>query len=88
MFHTAEDVLAAVREELNDPAHEGVEHHNLKTYNDGCRGPLCRKRVRDYGRDRYRATKAVPSSELHKPTVRTQWGDLLESQPRRLAESA
>lgn len=84
IFHSADEVLAAVQIELNDPEYADMEHHNLKTYNEGCRGPLCRKKMRDYGREQYRAKQGVAPDGLHKPTVRTQWDELLAKQPTRL----
>lgn len=87
LYGTREELLAAVEAELADPDYTGRDHHDLHTYNEGCRGPLCRKRSRDYGRERYRSVKAVPAQEHHRPTVRTQWDALLAEQPTRLEVS-
>lgn len=45
-----ESVWRDVCEELTDPPYRNRSHHNPKTYNVGCRGPLCRKAIRDYMR--------------------------------------
>lgn len=84
VYLTKEDVLLAVKNELEDEKYNGMFHHEIKTYNAGCKGPLCRKRMRDYGREMYRNKNSVPTDELHKPTVRTQWDSILDSQPRQL----
>lgn len=88
IYATREEVLAAVELELADPKYSDMTHHQLHTYNEGCQGPLCRKRQRDYGRERYRIRNGVTEEQLHKPTIRTQWDELLNEQLRTLqAES-
>lgn len=77
-----------VQAELHDPKYIGREHHDNKTYVAGCRGPLCRKASRDYGRERYRALNGVAEDALHKPTVRTRWDALLETFPTMIWEKA
>lgn len=39
--------------ELTDERFGNKKHHRLKLYNNGCRGPLCRKAERDRSRARY-----------------------------------
>jgi hypothetical protein len=52
-------VWQAVCRELVDPDYKNRSHHNPKTYNVGCRGPLCRKAIRDYaGRRGNTSTKS------------------------------
>lgn len=84
VYETESEVRAAVDAELRDPEFIGKKHHDLGTYTDGCRGPLCKKRSRDYGRQQYRTKNKVPAQELHKPTVRTRWDALLNTLPTRL----
>lgn len=43
-----EEVWLEVMEELTEYKYRNRTHHNPKTYNVGCRGPLCRKALRDY----------------------------------------
>lgn len=38
--------------ELLNSQYSGRTHHNRRTYDAGCRGPLCCKSVREYGRRR------------------------------------
>lgn len=85
MYETEAQVRSAVDAELRDPDYLNREHGNIGTYTDGCRGPLCKKKSRDYGRAQYRAKNKVPAQELHKPTVRTRWDALLNTMPTRLA---
>lgn len=73
-----------VQAELNDPKYLGREHRDNKTYVAGCRGPLCRKASRDYGRELYRIRNEVAPDAVHKPTVRTKWDDLLDTFPTAL----
>lgn len=75
-----------VEAELNDPKYLGLPHRDNKTYVAGCRGPMCRKASRDYGRERYRALNGVAADALHKPTVRTRWDALLETFPTQLED--
>lgn len=77
------DVLKAVQEELLDPRFNDKDHHDIRTYNRGCRGPLCKKASRDYQRDRYRKDADVPETEFHKPTKITMWDELLGLMPVR-----
>lgn len=53
----AHDILIAVRKELLDPAWSHRTHGSRKTYVVGCRGPLCTKAQRDYGRQYQRDTR-------------------------------
>lgn len=41
-----------VLEEFFDPEHSSRSHHSVGTYNSGCRGPLCRKALREHPRRR------------------------------------
>jgi hypothetical protein len=75
-----------VEAELRDPKYLGRDHHDNKLYVAGCRGPLCRKASRDYGRELYRARNEVAPDALHKPTVRTKWDALLETFPTKLEQ--
>ena len=45
-------VWSEVVHELADRKFRGRSHHNRKTYEHGCLGPLCRKANRDYMRRR------------------------------------
>lgn len=53
----AHDILVAVRKELLDPDWAHRTHGSRKTYVVGCRGPLCTKAQRDYGRQYQRTTR-------------------------------
>lgn len=46
---SAHAVYLRVLEELEDQR-EGLLHHTRAGYKRGCRGPLCMKAMRDYGR--------------------------------------
>jgi len=39
-----------VIEEVMEEEYSGRQHHNTGTYNQGCRGPLCRKANREHPR--------------------------------------
>lgn len=49
---TAQTLQRAIEKELANPKHSGRVHGRRGTYTLGCRGPLCRKANRDYGRAR------------------------------------
>lgn len=52
--------------ELDDEAYTGRLHYCSATYDDGCRGPLCRMQNRDAGR-RNSMRKAVKKGESYTP---------------------
>jgi hypothetical protein len=50
-FHMrCEELWREVIEELCDDTYARRAHHNNGTYDQGCRGPLCRKALRDHSR--------------------------------------
>lgn len=49
MHPSAHAVYLRVLEELQDDR-DGLTHHTRAGYKRGCRGPLCMKAMRDYGR--------------------------------------
>ena len=44
------DLWDEVVEELCDELYSKRSHHNVGTYDQGCRGPLCRKALREHPR--------------------------------------
>lgn len=48
-----DSLIRAIEKELANPKHSHRVHGRRWTYNAGCRGPLCRKANRDYGRERH-----------------------------------
>lgn len=54
-----EDFWKEVCDELSDPEYSKRSHHNVGTYDQGCRGPLCRKANREHPR-RKRSDRGVP----------------------------
>lgn len=44
------DLWEQVIAEVFDVAYRGRSHHNVGTYDQGCRGPLCRKALREHPR--------------------------------------
>lgn len=44
------NVVEEMREELSHPDWLGESHGHRRLYRRGCRGPLCKKAARDYGR--------------------------------------
>lgn len=55
------EIWAAVCQELADTDFQSRSHHNRRTYDAGCYGPLCRKAVRDHSRKR---TGSSPRDEF------------------------
>lgn len=49
--------IERIRAELSHPEWQGKIHGQRKLYRRGCRGPLCMKDARDYGRRLMRETK-------------------------------
>lgn len=47
--------------ELLDEEFAGRTHGNRKTYDSGCKGPICRKAARDHGR---RRNQSEPTDEF------------------------
>jgi hypothetical protein len=45
-----EEIWLEVVEEVLDPDYVTRSHHNVGTYDCGCRGPLCRKALREHPR--------------------------------------
>lgn len=45
-----------IYEELIAPEHQGRSHHNVGTYDKGCRGPLCTKANREHPRRKVAVT--------------------------------
>ena len=69
MHPSAHAVYLRVLEELRDDR-EGLVHHTRAGYKRGCRGPLCMKAMRDYGRlyqrKRFAAREVRPThKQLH-----------------------
>lgn len=52
-------LISQILLELGNEQYIGLAHHKRKRYNQGCRGPLCRKAERDRCRARYRETHKV-----------------------------
>lgn len=48
-----EGLLLQVVKELSDPLYLGRTHGKISCYNEGCRGPFCRKVNRDRSRQMY-----------------------------------
>lgn len=46
--------------ELLDADYNGRTHHNRRTYDAGCKGPLCGKAMREHGR---RRTSTAPNEK-------------------------
>lgn len=55
-----------VMEELKSAPYRTRSHHNVGTYNQGCRGPLCRKANREHPR---RKTPEVSLSQLREERI-------------------
>lgn len=47
-----DEMWKALLTELINPAWSGRTHYNRKTYDAGCKGPMCRKAAREYSRRR------------------------------------
>lgn len=45
-----EELWHEVMDEVRDPEYRKRAHHNASTYDQGCRGPLCRKALREHPR--------------------------------------
>lgn len=52
-----------VRAEFADETHYWQAHYKRHTYDSGCRGPMCRKFVRDASRSRPRSNSMYPPRE-------------------------
>ena len=48
-----EELMLKVVKELSDPLFLGRTHGKISCYNEGCRGPFCRKVNRDRSRQMY-----------------------------------
>lgn len=71
----AHDILVAANNELLDPAWSHRKHGSRKTYVVGCRGPLCTKAQRDYGRQYQRDTRG--HTRIRRSALR-QFDDLID----------
>ena len=60
------DLWVQVVNELEDAEYRTRSHHNAGTYNQGCRGPLCRKANREHPR---RKTPEVSPAQLRDERV-------------------
>lgn len=49
-----EELWNSLLAEIADPVYSGRTHQNRRTHDAGCRGPLCRKAVREHARRRNR----------------------------------
>jgi hypothetical protein len=52
-----------VYEEITNPEFIHLKHGSRKTYNKGCRGPLCKKKRREGGRIETKRTGTYVSAE-------------------------
>lgn len=63
-FHLrCEELWAEVVEEVCDEAYTRRAHHNTSTYDIGCRGPLCRKALREHSRRKSPTVTPLPVRE-------------------------
>lgn len=60
------ELWADVLTEVLDEHFNTRQHHNVGTYNQGCRGPLCRKANREHPR---RKSPAVTATQLREERV-------------------
>lgn len=52
-YHTTcAELWAEILTEVCDPEYRSRSHHNVGTYDVGCRGPLCRKALREHPKRR------------------------------------
>ena len=58
-----EELWSAVCVEVLDPVFSKRSHHNAGTYDIGCRGPLCRKALREHPRRKSPAGTALQLRE-------------------------
>lgn len=58
-----EELWLEVVEEVLDPDYTKRAHHNVGTYDQGCRGPLCRKALREHPRRKSPAGGALQLRE-------------------------
>jgi hypothetical protein len=71
---SAEPIYLQSLEELSDPEFAHLEHGSRATYKHGCTGPLCKKAMRDYGRNYQRARSSATKQRV---TYKQRFDELL-----------